>query len=224
MQTLERPIETMPKSKCVMPKMTQPTPQAQTMDETILINRCKAGDKNAFDQLMRRYESRVYNFAMRLSGNRDDAGDITADTFVRVYKSLGSFRGESRFITWLFRIVTNIYIDSRKRKSVYLTQSFTDAEMSDMDDVSMVEQIEDMDMRPAELVEIKERNELLMSAISTLPQYQRMMVTMFHTNNQTYDEIAETLGLPLGTVKSRLNRARLCLRQKLISHQEYFQN
>src|SRR5947207_2256864 len=80
-----------------------------------IIERCRRGDRDAFNELIIRYEKRIYNYAFRLSGSYDAANDIASDTFLRVYNSLSNFRGDSSFITWLFRIVTNIYLDSKKR-------------------------------------------------------------------------------------------------------------
>src|SRR5437667_12545314 len=80
-----------------------------------LILRCKQGDRGSFDDLIRLYEKKVYNFAFRLSGSYDEANDIASETFVRLYNSLAHFRGDSSLITWLFRIVTNVYLDDPKR-------------------------------------------------------------------------------------------------------------
>jgi len=82
-------------------------------DERKLIDRCKAGDRNAFDLLIRTYEKRVYNLAYRLCGHYDEANDISVDAFMRVYQALRLFRGDANFSTWLYRIVTNVYLDRR---------------------------------------------------------------------------------------------------------------
>src|SRR5687767_644458 len=88
-----------------------------------LVARCKRGERGAFDDLIRRYERKVYNFAYRLCGNYDEANDVASETFVRVYNALQNFRGESSFITWLFRIVTNVYLDEKKRQRARPYQS-----------------------------------------------------------------------------------------------------
>jgi RNA polymerase sigma-70 factor (ECF subfamily) len=189
-------------------------------DEKALIARCKAGDKTAFDDLIRRYERRIYNFAYRLCGNHEEAGDIAADTFVRVYTSLANFRGESSFLTWLFRVITNIYLDERKRQRARPKQSLD--ELIELDENSLVRQIEDRSPTPEERLEATERTEILQRAILQLPEFQRVMVVLYHTENRSYEEIAELLDLPIGTVKSRLNRARLTLRQILEPDREHF--
>jgi RNA polymerase sigma-70 factor (ECF subfamily) len=196
--------------------------RSDTAEDMRLIDQCKTGHKVAFDKLMRAYETRVFNFAHRLTGNRDDANDITSTTFLRLYKSIRLFRGDSKFITWLFRVVTNIYLDTRCRKATKLCQSLN--EMMERDENSITSRMEDTAPLPSEVAEMNEREALIEDAIGALPEYQRKMVVMFHVNFQSYDEIAAILHVPLGTVKSRLNRARMTLREKLVKHTEYFVN
>jgi RNA polymerase sigma-70 factor, ECF subfamily len=186
-----------------------------------LVLRVKSGERGAFDDLMRRYEKKVYNFAFRLCGNYDEANDIASETFVRVFGALPNFRGDSSFITWLFRITTNVYLDERKRQRARPHQSLE--EIIELEESSVQRQIEDPAPTPGERVEKRERGDLLQAAIETLPDYQRMMIVMYHTENRSYEEIAEVLDLPIGTVKSRLNRARLSLREKLEPLREHFQ-
>jgi RNA polymerase sigma-70 factor (ECF subfamily) len=189
-------------------------------EERLLLERCKKGDRNAFDALIRRYEKKVYNFAFRLCGNYDEASDIAAETFVRLYNSLTSFRGDSSFITWLFRIITNIYLDQRKRQRSRPNQSLES--MIELEENSVRRQYEDPTPSPEDHVEGRERTAILQAAIRTLPDYQRLMIVMFHVEGKSYEEIAEVMDLPIGTVKSRLNRARLSLREKLQSEREHF--
>jgi RNA polymerase sigma-70 factor (ECF subfamily) len=188
--------------------------------EADLIARCKTGDRNAFDELIRKYEKRVYNFAYRLSGNHEDANDIASETFVRVFNSIGSFRGDASFLTWLFRVITNIYLDERKRQKARPRQSLE--EIIELEETSLVRQIEDPQPGPEEVVQAGERTDLLQAAILALPEYQRVMIVLYHTESKSYEEIAELMQLPIGTVKSRLNRARLTLREKLAPMREHF--
>ncbi len=185
-----------------------------------LVARCKKGEKSAFDDLMRRYEKKVYNFAFRLCGNYDEANDVASETFVRVYNALHNFRGDSSFITWLFRITTNVYLDERKRKRAHPHQSLE--EMIELEETTVVRQIEDPNPTPEQQIEARESVDLLQAAIDSLPEYQRMMIVMYHTESRSYEEIAVVLELPIGTVKSRLNRARLSLRDKLEPLREHF--
>jgi RNA polymerase sigma-70 factor (ECF subfamily) len=178
-----------------------------------LILQCQAGNRDAFDRLISKYQRRVYTFAYRLTGNAEDAADVAADVFVRLYTSLGSFRGNSSFVTWLYRVVTNIYLDSRKRKRIRQTQSLDD--VIELEESTVQRQYDDDSPTPQEIAEGRERTAALQKAIASLPEYQRVMIVMYHVDGMAYEEIAEALEMPIGTVKSRLNRARLALRRIL---------
>lgn len=189
-------------------------------DDKILIQRCKEGDLDSFNELVARYEKRVFNFAYRMAGNWDDANDVAQEAFIRVFNSIGTFRGDANFATWLYRIVTNVYLDERKRAKAHMQTSLE--EYIELDENSVARQIEDDGPTPEESVEGKERNQLLQKAIESLPEYQRMMVILYHTQCKSYEEIAQIMNLPIGTVKSRLNRARLALKEKLDPIRELF--
>lgn len=189
-------------------------------DERAIIKRCKDGDLSAFDDLVGRYEKQVYNFAYRLTRNYDDANDISADAFVKVYSAIDSFRGDANFSTWLFRIVTNLYLDWRKRSKAHMNIPLD--EYIDLEESSVARQVEDPSPGPLELLQAGERFGVLERAINDLPEYQRVMVLLYHTQGKSYEEIAQIVGLPIGTVKSRLNRARLALRKKLEPVRELF--
>jgi RNA polymerase sigma-70 factor (ECF subfamily) len=182
-------------------------------DDRSLIERSRRGDIAAFDQLVRRYERSVFNTAYRLTGSYDDASDISQEAFVRAWNNLKSFRGDSAFSTWIYRIVTNVFLDDRKRKRARPSRSLE--EEMDLDESSVARQFEDPAPGPEELAEGDERRRLLEQAIASLPEAQRVMVVLYHTQGLAYDEIAAITDLPMGTVKSRLNRARLALRDKL---------
>ncbi len=190
------------------------------IEEKLIIDRCKRGEQAAFDILIRAYEKRVYNLAYRLSGNYDDANDISVDAFIRIYQAIRLFRGEANFSTWLFRIVTNIYLDRRKRARN--KQHLSLEEYIELDENSVARQIESPDPTPDKMAESRERSDTLQKIINTLPDYQRAMIVLYHTEGKSYEEIAAIMALPLGTVKSRLNRARLVLREKLQPVKELF--
>ena len=177
------------------------------------IERSRSGDLKSFDQLVRRYERSVYNTAYRLSNSHDDASDIAQEAFVRAWNNLKSFRGDSAFSTWLYRIVTNVFLDDRKRKRARPHISL-DQEL-ELDESHVTRQYEDPNPGPVEMMEGEERRAILAKAIASLPEAQRVMVVMYHSQGLAYEEIAEITSLPMGTVKSRLNRARLALRDRL---------
>ncbi len=194
--------------------------QTVSAEEKAIIERCKRGDLGAFNELVKKYEKQVYNFAYRLTGNYDDASDIAQEAFLRVYNAIGTFRGDASFSTWMFRITTNVFLDDRKRAKAH-PQTSLDEQM-ELDETSVARQIEDPSPTPDALTEEKERAQILSDAVQTLPEYQRAMVVLYHTEQKSYEEIAEMMQLPIGTVKSRLNRARLALKEKLTPLRELF--
>jgi RNA polymerase sigma-70 factor (ECF subfamily) len=185
-----------------------------------LIDRCKLGDIAAFNELVQRYEKRVFNFAYRMAGNYDDANDVAQEAFIRVFNSINTFRGDANFTTWLYRIVTNVYLDERKKQKSHLHTSLED--YIELEENTVTRQIEDGSPTPDVMVETGERDQLLQGAIQALPEYQRVMVVLYHTQSKSYEEIATIMNLPIGTVKSRLNRARLALKEKLEPIRELF--
>jgi RNA polymerase sigma-70 factor, ECF subfamily len=189
-------------------------------EERELIQQCKQGVISAFDKLVERYEKRVFNFAYRMAGNYDDANDVAQEAFIRVFNSINTFRGDANFSTWLYRIVTNVYLDERKRAKSHLHTPLDD--YIELEENTVTRQVEDTGPSPEDLVEQSERNDLLQKAIGSLPDYQRIMVALYHTESRSYEEIAEIMNLPIGTVKSRLNRARLALKEKLEPIRELF--
>ncbi len=174
------------------------------------------------ETLVQRHYRTVFNLAYRLSGDYDDAQDIVSEAFIRVQNALPNFRGDANFSTWLYRIVKNVFLDERKKQRVRSHSSLED--MVDLEDSSVSRQVEDPTPGPEWLMERNEQAELIQRAVLTLPKTQRLMIGMYHFQHRSYDEIAEIMGLPIGTVKSRLNRARLALKSKLHSIRELLEN
>jgi len=199
------------------------TPMTDAADKLYirsLIQRCKQGDVCAFNELVQRYEKRIFNFAYRMAGNYDDANDVAQEAFIRVFNAINSFRGDANFTTWLYRIVTNVYLDERKRQRAHLHTSLED--YIELEENTVTRQVEDGHPAPDTMVEQAERDALLHQAIQDLPEYQRIMVILYHTQGKSYEEISKITKLPIGTVKSRLNRARLALKEKLEPMRELF--
>jgi RNA polymerase sigma-70 factor (ECF subfamily) len=186
-------------------------------NDIALVERAQRGDRDAVNQLVTKYQARAYQFAYRLTGNPDDASDLVAEAFVRVYTALPRFRRDSQFTTWLFRIVTNCFLDAKKKATRKPTDQLEDAWLDADANSTIVEQ-----ESPIEASERAERDQIMQQAIEKLPDYQRAMIVMFHVENLSYEDIAATLDLPIGTVKSRLNRARLALREILEPYEELF--
>ncbi|MCW5938674.1 MAG: sigma-70 family RNA polymerase sigma factor [Fimbriimonadaceae bacterium] len=194
---------------------------SQAYDDTVLIGQCQKGDRTSFDRLVEKYEHRAYQYAYRLTRDSDEAADIVAEAFLRVYNAIGNFRSQAAFGTWLYRILTNCYLDQRKKdKSRFQTSLEATIQTASGE---FERQVEDTRDGPVEETERAAREEAVQEALEKMPDYQRAMLVMFHIEGLAYEEIAEALDLPLGTVKSRLNRARVALRDHLASNMELFQ-
>ncbi len=191
------------------------------LDDELLIRRAQGGDRSAFDALIAKHSTRAYQYAFRLTRNPEEASDVVAEGFVRVYNAIQNFKGQSAFTTWLYRIMTNCFLDIRKKEKSRQAISIESALVTSEGDVEM--QIEDEGASPHEATERSEREVRFEKAVAKLPEYQRSMIVMYHGEMMSYEEIAAALDLPIGTVKSRLNRARLTLRDMLQKDAELFQ-
>jgi RNA polymerase sigma-70 factor (ECF subfamily) len=186
------------------------------MDEARTIKEAQQGSISAFNQLVMAYQGTAYNVAYRVIGDREAAADACQDAFVKAYKAINQFRGGS-FKSWLMRIVTNTCYDQIRYKSRRPANSLEDmTENPGADSVKLVNGSE----RPEERVLRDELNDLLQVGISQLPEDQRVVLVLNDVQGFSYQEIAEIIGQPLGTVKSRLSRARRRLRDFLLQQQE----
>lgn len=191
-------------------------------DDSELVARARAGERRALETLVQRHYRSVFNLAFRLCGNYDDAQDIVHEAFIRVHNALPNFRGEANFTTWLYRIVKNVFLDERKKQRIRSHSSLE--EMVELEDNTVARQIEDPRPGPEWEVERSDRSEIIQRAVMSLPEAQRIMIGLYHFQHRSYEEIAEIMGLPIGTVKSRLNRARLALKNKLNSSRELLES
>ena len=179
-----------------------------------LVQRAQANDRAAFNEIVLRYKSKVYNYVRRMVASVGDAEDLTQETFVRAYLSIHSFQSRASLNTWLFRIATNLCIDySRKNKrsqgmTTSLSQENSDEEETERD-------IPDTAFDPQRLLLNKELGTQLDQALRELPEKLRTVVLLYDIEGLAYEEIAAIVACPLGTVKSRLFNARNALRNKL---------
>ena len=174
-------------------------------EEEKLIARVLSGDVNAFEPLVTENQSRVYHLALRLLGSEADAADAAQDAFLRAYTSLGSFRGDSRFSVWLYRLTNNICIDYLRRQK---RQNTVSLETEDEDGESTAYDIPDETWSPEVIAERAADAEAVRAAMAELTPDLREILTMREIGGLSYEELADALGLELGTVRSRLNRAR----------------
>lgn len=176
--------------------------------ETQLLELAKAGDLTSFEELVSLYEKKVYNYCYRMTNNKEDAEDLTQEVFIKVYKSLGLFKGNSQFSTWIYRIAHNICIDKyRKNKAVVISIS-PDREKED--DRGL--ELPSADLSPEEKIIAKERQQILQKCINELKPEYRSVIILRDLQHYSYEEISDILKLPLGTVKSHISRARSALR------------
>jgi len=186
------------------------TTRRELTDEE-LVGRSRDGDQDAFARLVGRYEGKIYNLGYRMLGNREEAEDITQETFLHTYRALKSFRLEERFSPWIYKIASNLCLD-RLRKLKHSAASL-DARVGPDGDIPV--QVADWSSAPDRLYEESEARADTQEAINELPPKYKVVVVLRHLHDLSYDEIARVLGVPQGTVKTRLFRAREILRRKL---------
>ncbi|HHV79329.1 MAG TPA: sigma-70 family RNA polymerase sigma factor [Firmicutes bacterium] len=187
-----------------------------SIEETRLVELAKRGDADAFGLLVKDYERKVYAIAYRMLGDGEDAKDLAQEAFVRLYVSMKSFQGECSFSTWVYRIVSNLCIDRLRRKGKELARCSLDAPVQGDED-EFQRQVPDMSPGPEEIAERVELQEAVREGILSLPPEYRAMIVLRDVNGLSYEEIGEILGLNVGTVKSRLWRARQELSRRLSS-------
>ena len=173
--------------------------------ELAAIRRVQRGDVNAFEPLMAAYEKNVYNLALRMTGNAQDAEDMTQEAFLKAYSSLDSFRGDSKFSVWLYRIVSNVCLDHLRRKNRRPAVSLS-MEDDEGEDVQL--DLPDSSQSPEELLEKKLTREAVQRGLAQLPEDARQILLLREIQGLSYEEIGEALHLEAGTVKSRIFRAR----------------
>lgn len=184
--------------------------------ESVLIAKCMDGNLEAFDRLMEIHQSRIYNLTYRMMGGKEDASDLTQETFLRAFNSLNRFRGSSSFSTWLYRIACNLCLDEIKRQKRQKARVVdSTVQTADDEEIDLIEQTGDSSWDPQEVLIRRERQEMIQQAIATLPEHQRATLVLYDIQGEPYEEIAQALDISIGTVKSRLNRARLGLKSRL---------
>jgi len=190
-------------------------------EEAMLIAKSQQGDVEAFGELVAIYEKQVYSVAYRFMGNPEDASDLAQEAFVRAFRAIKSFRGEASFKTWLYHIIANVCRDElRKRKRQPVVS--LDAPIVTEDGFIAREQ-DDWSLAPERVYESIELQETLQKLLNQLTPEYRQVLVLREIQGFTYEEIAQILECSLGTVKSRINRARKALRDLLAANQELFQ-
>ena len=173
--------------------------------EAAIVRKVLGGDANAFETLVLEYEKNVYNIALRMTGNSEDAADMTQEAFIKAYNSLQSFRGDSKFSVWLYRIVSNVCLDflrsKNRRPTVSLSVEDDDGEDAQLD-------VADESQSPELLLDRNLTRDSVRRGLDSLPPDYRQILLLREIQGLSYDEIAQALSLEVGTVKSRIFRAR----------------
>ena len=176
-----------------------------------LVQNALAGRETSFEELVRRYQRPIAAYVYRMVGDYDAALDLTQEVFIKVYNSLIRYRPEFKFSTWIYRIAHNAAIDHLRRHAVR-EQSLTTGIDGERREIS----IESRRLTPEQESEKKEQRSEIESVVQLLPSPYRELIVLRHSQDLSYDEIAEVTGLPLGTVKNRLFRAREAMRDHLL--------
>jgi len=187
------------------------------ISDEALIEKIKQGNIDAFEQLISNYETKVYTIAYRYFGNYNDASDMAQEALIRVYRSINSFRGESSFSTWLYRVVTNVCKDELRRRARHTTVS-----MDEMIENGRAPAVETKCRPIEEMILRKELQDEVQEVLNSLAEDYRTIVIMRDIQGYSYEEISFFLECSLGTVKSRLNRARNALKEKLLERRDLF--
>jgi RNA polymerase sigma-70 factor, ECF subfamily len=184
-------------------------------DDQRLITDCLQGRSAAFGELVCRYQDRLFNTVYRLLDNADDAQDVVQEAFLSAYQSLDSFKGDSLFFTWLYRIAINTAISLKRKQRVAVSISAA------REDGGVKEPLDPSDYgRPGHALEKAEEERRIQNALNRLSPEHRAVLVMKDMEGQKYEHMAEVLQVPIGTIRSRLHRARVELRELLQQEEE----
>jgi RNA polymerase sigma-70 factor (ECF subfamily) len=188
--------------------------------EKILLEKARKGDVDAFEMLIREHERKAFNIAYRFLKNADDAEDITQEAFLRAFRSIKKFKGQSSFSTWLYRIINNTCIDFVRAKQNKITDSIDKTIQYDNEELEL--QIPGDQNDPVDMAETAEISQLMQSMLALLPDDQKMAIILRDIQGFSYQEISEITGVGMGTVKSRINRGRMALKELIQKNGELF--
>lgn len=181
------------------------------MTDEELVEGVKKGNIDAFEDIVKKYENKVYGIVFHMMKNQNEVEDLAQEVFLKVYKNLDRFKGDSSLYTWIYKITVNLCLDElKKRKNIiYLDEKIS------VEDGEIDKELPSNERLQEELYEDKELKENLHRCINKLPDKQKMMIVLRDIKGFSYDEIAEITNNKIGTVKSQINRARLKLKELL---------
>jgi RNA polymerase sigma-70 factor, ECF subfamily len=189
-------------------------------DDLTLVRRARAGDQRAFGLLVERYQKKVYAVALGMVKDAEEAMDVSQEAFVKVHRYLDRFKGDSSFYTWLYRITTNTCIDVLRRRAVISSESieYDDTVQLDLAEANLGALSSQVDSSPARSALRRELGEKLEEALAQLPEKHRAILLLRELEGMSYEDLARTLGIPKGTVMSRLFHARTKVQRLLAGY------
>lgn len=190
------------------------------MTEQELVDLARAGDQDAFAQLVRDNQNRIYTLTFRMTGDQEEGADLAQEAFLKAWQGLPSFQGGSSFATWLYRLATNVCIDFLRKQKRH--REVEPAVSLDDEDCGWMEPA-DWEQDPHRQLERSELSRAVVRGLNTLPAHQRQVLVMRELSGLSYQEIGEALGVDIGTVKSRISRSRLALRKVLLTDGNFFE-
>lgn len=191
------------------------------INEKELVKRCRSGDRDAFNILVEAFQRQVINLAYGMLSNEEDASDAAQEVFIKIYRNIDRFEEKSSLSTWIYRITSNVCKDFlRKRTRTIQSVSIYEGDDDDDDDRPM--EIKDNSPTPQEHLEMTETQIEVRRALDELPTEYKSVIVMYDLENLSYEEISKVLECPVGTIKSRLNRARKALKKNLSEKRELF--
>lgn len=189
---------------------------AELRTDTYLVEATLSGNRQAFGALVERYQDRLFNTLVRVLGSPDDASEVLQDAFVQAYTKLESFRGSSQFYTWMYRVALNMACSYRRRNK----RRYDEQSVEQIRELSGAEPV-DQSLPPEQLAMRVEQAELVQAALLEISEEHRQILVLREMEDCSYEAIAEILDLPVGTVRSRLFRARLQLKERLENNVSY---
>ncbi|HTW91371.1 MAG TPA: sigma-70 family RNA polymerase sigma factor [bacterium] len=197
--------------------LPQEAHEALPVPDDVLVRRIQAGNTEEFDELVRRYERKVYNITYRLMGNEQDASEALQDAFLRAYRFIGRFQFKSSFFTWLYRIATNVSLSKLRKREKIDTVSI-DQPVNEAGDLPF--EIPDLKYGPEKLMKQRELRDAIQKSVEELPEDYRSVVVLRDLEGLSNEEVSNVLHLSVAAVKSRLHRGRLVLREKLAGYHD----
>jgi len=209
---MTEPIRRKAPKEAEQAEQTRPAPKAGDAEETALVARAREGDLAAYDDLVRRYQERIYATIYHMTSNHEDANDLAQEAFIKAFHALKSFKGGSSFYTWVYRIAVNKTINFLKQRKNRSQMSLDDLDFNAEHDPDLVALISDK--TPRRDINLAELQEKLNEAMQKLSEPHRLVVTLHDVQGLSHEEIAKIMGCNIGTIRSRLFYAR----QQLQAH------